>query len=191
MNETKEYPIDRFMDWVADIARKDDRGTLAELRRGLSDTTQDQAWEHLIQHDCPPADFSDEERRKAWSIIGGLAALLIPKGLNKKAKPWEFNLGTTMRLLAIGTDNNVGNALKSFEPKFRRILSCENSTVLCRMVVRVGIAAERKNVPVNLTDLFWDVINWNDVDKRDGIQREDASRKLTGIRPKWAQQFWG
>ena len=33
MDETKEYPIDRFLDWVADVARKDDRGTLAELRR--------------------------------------------------------------------------------------------------------------------------------------------------------------
>ena len=47
-NETKEYPIDQFLAWVADVARKDDRGTLAELRCGLSKTMQDRAWDTLI-----------------------------------------------------------------------------------------------------------------------------------------------
>ena len=46
MSETNEYPIDRFLQWVMELAQRDDRGTLAELRRGLSETTQDQAWEH-------------------------------------------------------------------------------------------------------------------------------------------------
>ena len=45
MSETKDYPIDRFLQWIAELVRRDDRGTLAELRRGLSETTQNQAWE--------------------------------------------------------------------------------------------------------------------------------------------------
>ncbi len=189
MNETKEWPIDRFLQWVAEIVRRDDRGTLAELRRGLSETTQDQAWEHLLLHDCPQSDFADKNRRRAWCVIAGLAALLIPKGLNADAT-WH-NLGTTMRILALGSDGNGAEALKSFEPKFRRILSCDNSQSLCDMVVQVGKAAERKNIAMNLANLFWDIVNWDDINKRDGTEHLEKSRVFIGIRPKWAQQFWG
>ena len=35
MNETTEWPIDRFLKDVAETVRQDDRGKLAELRRGF------------------------------------------------------------------------------------------------------------------------------------------------------------
>ena len=41
MSETTEWPIDRFLKRVVEMVRKDDRGALAELRRGVSETTQD------------------------------------------------------------------------------------------------------------------------------------------------------
>ena len=98
MSETKEYPIDRFLQWVAELVRRDDRGTLAELRRGLSETTQDQAWEYLIPHSV---DFADsDEHRFVWCTVGGLAAMLLPSGLSS-SEPWN-NIGTTMRALAKG-----------------------------------------------------------------------------------------
>ena len=174
MNETKEYPINRFLDWVSEVARKDDRGTLAELRRGLSDTTQDQAWEHLISY-C--ADFdTNESHRAVWCAVGGLAALLVPDDLIS-SEPWS-NLGTTMRAIAKGDGTDEQKALKSFEPKFRRALSCGDTMSLCEFVISIGRTADAKGVPMNLQRLFWDLWNWDDLDKREEI------------RLKWAKQYF-
>ncbi len=174
MNETKEWPIDRFLQWVAEIVRKDDRGTLAELRRGLSETTQDQAWEHLIPY-C--ADFDrDADHRIIWCTIGGLAATIIPKGL--ASTDGRNNLGTIMRSLAKGAgDGDEAKALKSFEPKFRRALSCYGVNSLCEMVVGIGRTAAVKEVPVNLKSLFWDLWTWDDPDNREAT------------RLRWAKQY--
>lgn len=174
MDETKEYPIDRFLDWVADVARKDDRGTLAELRRGLSDTTQDQAWEHLIPY-CDDFD-TNESHCAVWCAVGGLAALLVPDGLIS-SEPWS-NLGTTMRAIAKGDGSDEQKALKSFEPKFRRALSCGDTRSLCELVVGIGRTADAKGVPMNLKTLFWDLWNWDDLDKREQI------------RLRWAKQYF-
>ena len=172
MNETKEYPIDRFLREVA--FRKDDRGYLAELRRGLSITTQHQAWEHLIPY-CP--DFEQPVVCAIWCTVGGLAALLVPDGL-VSSESWN-NLGTTMRELAKGTDTgDTAKVLKTFEPKFRRLLSCNDTVSLCEMIVGIGRTASVKDVRVNLIRLFWDLRNWDDPDKRDKT------------RLSWAKQYF-
>lgn len=174
MNDTKEWPIDRFLQWVTEVVRKDDRGTLAELRRGLSDTTQDRAWEHVIPF-C--ADFENDEHRGVWCTVGGLAATLIPDWL-VVTEAWN-NLGTTMRALAKGNgESDETKALKSFEPKFRRVLSCGDTLSLCEMVVGIGRTAAVKGVSMNLRVLFWDLWNWSDPEKR------------VGIRLRWTKQYY-
>lgn len=174
MEEKKDYPIDRFLRDVAQAVARDDRGYLAELRRGLSETTQDQAWEHLIPY-CGDFD-TNAAHRAVWCAVGGLAALLVPDGLVSN-EPWN-NLGTTMRKIAKGNEGDEAKALKSFEPKFRRLLSCGDAVSLCEMVVGIGRTAAVKGVPVNLKALFWDLWNWNDADRRDGI------------RLNWAKQYF-
>lgn len=175
MDEKKDYPIDRFLREVAQAVAKDDRGTLAELRRGLSETTQDYAWEHLIPF-CNDFD-TDAEHRIVWCTVGGLTATLIPDGL-ASSEPWN-NLGTTMRALAKGGgEGDETKALKSFEPKFRRVLSCDDTLSLCEIVAGIGRTAAVKRIAVNLTRLFWDLWNWSDSDKREAI------------RLKWAKQYY-
>ena len=181
MSETKEYPIDRFLQWVTELAQRDDRGTLAELRRGLSETTQDQAWEHLIPYSSDFVENSDH--RVVWCTIGGIAALLIPVGLSS-SEPWN-NIGTTMRTLAKGGGENDGTkALKTFEPKFRRALSCDDTRSLCEIVIGVGRTAVVKNVPLNLKVLFWDLWNWSDQDKRETIRLQWAKQYFKIIEPR-------
>ena len=174
MNEQTDYPIDRFLKKVAQAVAKDDRGYLAELRRGLSETTQDLAWEHLIPY-CSDFD-TDAAHRAIWSAIGGIAALLVLDGLTS-TESWN-NLGTTMRTIAKGDEGDVTKALKSFEPKFRRLLSCGDTISLCELVIGIGRTASVKGVSVNLRALFWDLWNWNDPDKREAI------------RLKWAKQYF-
>ena len=166
MDEKKDYPIDRFLRDVVQAVAKDDRGYLAELRRGLGETTQDQAWEHLIPY-CSDFD-TDAAHRAAWCTVGGLAALLTPCGLVSN-EPWN-NLGTTMRTIAKGGEGDEANALKSFEPKFRRLLSCGDTVSLCELVVGIGRTADVKGVPVNPRALFWDLWNWDDPDKREEVR---------------------
>lgn len=174
MDEKKDYPIDRFLRDVAQAVAREDRGYLAELRRGMSETTQDHAWEHLIPY-CSDFD-ADATHRAVWCAIGGLAALLVPDGL-VSCEPWN-NLGTTMRTIAKGGKGDEDETLKSFEPKFRRLLSCGDAVSLCELVVGIGRTADVKGVPVNLWALFWDMWNWDDLDKREGI------------RLKWAKQYY-
>ncbi len=181
MNEKKEWPIDRFLQWVTEIVRKDDRGTLAELRRGLSETTQDQAWEHLIPY-C--TDFAEnDEHRFVWCTVGGLAAILVSEDL-LSTEPWN-NLGTTMRAIAKGAGEvDEAKALKSFEPKFRRALSCGDTRSLCEMVVGIGRTAAVKGVRVNLKRLFWDLWNWNNPDKREGTRLQWSKQYFSVFEPK-------
>lgn len=173
MADPKEYPIDRFLRAVAQAVARDDRGYLAELRRGLGATTQEQAWEHLIPY-C--ADFDQPAPRAVWCTVGGLAALLVPSGLARDER-WN-NLGTTMRALAKGGPGDEAKALKTYEPKFRRLLTCGDTVSLCEMVSGIGRTAAAKGVPVNLKTLFWDLWNWDEPEKRDGI------------RLAWAKQFF-
>ena len=181
MSEIKEYPIDRFLQWVVELARRDDRGTLAELCRGLSETTQDQAWEHLIPYS---ADFAENaDHRIIWCTIGGLAALLVQNGL-LSFEPWN-NIGKTMRAIAKGVgENDETKALKTFEPKFRRLLSCGETRPLCEMVVGIGRTAVVKGVPMNLKALFWDLWNWSDQDKRETIRLQWAKQYFKVIEPR-------
>lgn len=175
-NETKEWPIDRFLQWVVEIVRKDDRGTLAELRCGLSKTMQDRAWEHLIPF-CNK--LAIPAVRAVWCTVGGLAAILVPKRLNTDQPWWEYNFGMTMRILAKGSAHGeeIDKALKSFEPRFRRLLSCDDTVLLCEMVAGIGKAACDKEVSVNLKGLFWDLSHW------DGEKHDE-------IRFRWSQQFF-
>lgn len=183
-NETKECSVERFTELIARIrnaANEDkgpDRAYLAELRCGLHKTMQDRAWEHLI----PYSDkLSIPAVRAVWCTVGGMASILVPKDLDCSSKPWwEYNFGTTMRKLARGEESgeNGEKALKSFEPRFRRLLSCDDTILLCEMVASIGKAAESNQVHVNLKSLFWDLSHW------DGEKHDE-------IRFRWSQQFFG
>ena len=175
MDDTKSYPIRRFLEEVRSAARRDDRAFLAELRCGLSGgERQERAWEHLVPF-C--RDFENPESRAVWCTVGGLATTLIPEGL-EATDSWH-NLGTTMRALAKGRETgDEAKALQSFEPRFRRLLSCGDVLSLCDMLAGIGRAARAKGVPVNLEKLFWDLRDWNDP-----ARNED-------IRIRWAKQFF-
>lgn len=152
-----------------------DRGYLAELRRGMSSTTQMQAWEHIVPF-CK--GFEDDAIRTIWCSFGGCAALIIQSGLNTSEPPW-YNFGSTMRAIARGSGSgSVNERLKSFEPKFRRLLSCHDVMNLCEMVVGIVRTAESLSVKVNLKKLFWDLMDWRDAEKRE-------KAKL-----RWAEQYF-
>jgi len=162
--------IDAFLERILSAATRDDRGYLATLRRGLSDTTQEQAWPLVIPW-C--ARFEDVANRKIWCTIGGVAALLFPAKLGIET---YASLGSVMRKLATGTA--VQDGILSYEAKFRRILNSPDAVDLCNLVVGIVRTAERKGIPINCKSLFWDLLSWIDHNKREDV------------RVRWAQDFY-
>ncbi len=186
-NETKECPIDRFLQWIADLVRRDDRGTLAELRRGLSPTTREQCWPHIIRF--AKSDFENETLRTVWCSIGGLAALMIPKGFVTDDD--NDNLGTTMQKLAFkampttnGQRESKEKALKDFSPRLRRILDALDSIPLCEMAVRIVRMAASKDVPVNLRNLFLNLCSWDNAENREKTRLKWTRRYYTIFEPR-------
>ncbi len=146
-----------------------DRGKLASIRRGFSDATAIYAWPYI----APYCDMTDEKQRAVWLTVAAAAATLMPEGLERTN---VGNMGATMRRLALGdgSGKKSDEALKSFEARFRRLLSCQTTQELCRHLVRVIRAAVAKGKPVDVTKLFFDLCDW---EARD-------------VRVEWAQGYW-
>jgi CRISPR system Cascade subunit CasB len=175
MNETTRprTPIDRFLADMAAAMRRDDRGTLADLRHGFSATTCHRAWPHL----APYCDLCDNRDRAIWTLIGAGYATLAPDGL---ARSGCGNIGATMRRLAFAGDAAGGQkALESFDGRFRRLLACQTIEELCEHLVAVIRAAKAKGVPVDFRKLHEDLAAW---DSRDGSR---------DVRVEWAKAYWG
>ena len=162
--------IEDFLKNIRQIVARDDRGHLAKLRRGLSDTTQEQAWPLVVPW-C--SRFEDETNRKVWCTVGGAAALLFASNLGTEQYQ---SLGSVMQEIATGTDQQ--NGIKSYEAKFRRILNSPDTIDLCDLAVGIIYTAEKKSININCKTLFWDLLEWDDPDKREKI------------RVRWARDFY-
>jgi CRISPR type I-E-associated protein CasB/Cse2 len=168
MEETvrKTYVIDRFLEFLKE--HTDDRGIMADLRHGLSEKTQDRAWPHLARNGC---NLENEKERKVMMLIGSGYAML-------KKTADSGNMGDTLRRIAQGQDKgDKEKGLKTFEGRFRRLLSCRTAAELCDRLSGILKAAERKDVDVNLKQLFWDLVKWDNPDR--------------DVKVKWASHYWG
>jgi CRISPR type I-E-associated protein CasB/Cse2 len=172
MSDTKKYPIDSFLDEIRAAVARNDRGKLAALKRGFSETTEHYAWPHIAPH----CDITDPRQRAIWLTIAGAAALLEPKGFMRSN---VGNMGATMREIALGSKQSKKpeDVLNSFEARFRRLLTCQTTEELCKHLIRAIRAAEAKEKPVDVVKLFWDLQDWENRAKRD-------------VRVEWAQGYW-
>jgi CRISPR system Cascade subunit CasB len=129
---------------------KNDRGAMAGLRCALSPSRLPRAWPLLAR----VGGIGN------WRIeaVAGLFAY-HPEETDKG------NLGTTCRRLT--------PSYKSFDGRFRRLLSCDRDEI--REWVRpVVVAAKAKGVRVNYEQLFVDLCYWGDE-----------------VRTCWAREYWG
>ncbi len=168
--------IDQLLDDIRQAAHPvhGDRGKLAALRRGFSEATAHYAWPHIATY----CDITDERSRIIWLTVAAAAATLAPhEGLMPSSR--GGNMGTTLRLLALGEHNKYDEkALHSFEARFRRLLTCQTVSDLCRHIPRLILAATAKGKPVNVRQLFWDIRDWEHKERRN-------------VRIEWAKGYWG
>ena len=132
---------------------RQDRGVLARLQRGLSETTRQEAWTVLGPYFGPMAVDNP-----VYETVAGCFALHpIVRAPN------IGNFGETLSKV-------MGDKMreeKETHTRFRRLLACADCDEICehvRHAIRLAKSPERK-VSVNYRQLFVDLWWWNDYTK--------------------------
>jgi CRISPR system Cascade subunit CasB len=139
---------------------EENRGPLAKLRRGLSDTTRHEGDFVLGQHFGPLAVGNP-----VYRTVAGCFAL-------HPSSAAVDNFGVTMR-------RAMGDRMaKADEPhaRFRRLLACQSQEEICRHVPHAVRLAKSKETPVDYRRLFEDLWRW----------RYDSDR----VKIKWTKAYW-
>ena len=140
--------VKKLQEWEA----TKDRGRLANLRRGLSETTRHYAWEVL---GC----FGNQAiANPVYETVAGCFALR-PENHSDTG-----NLGTTLRAIQKATK---GSKLENLDSRFRRLASCQTRDEIYKHVRPVIKLAKSKGVSVDYRQLFLDLMFWNDWTRTD------------------------
>ncbi len=128
---------------------RDDRGAMANLRRGFSPATEDRAWPWVARW----CDLTNDRQRMIYTTVAAAFA----------AHPQHAdsgNLGTTLRQIA-HSEQPGEDGLRSFEARFRRLLACNSAEEVCRRISNVVQAAKQRGSPINYERLFKDLWFWD------------------------------
>lgn len=151
------------------LVEQNDRGALAELRRGLGKEPGHSSG--VLRHVVPwlPAGAGpqDDWNERAHYLVASLFALHTT---------WQGaggGMGWTFRRIAGGPGDNP-----SLELRFRRLLECDSAELGAHLRQAVSLARSSKHhAPVDYGRLLTDICGWNYEDRR--VQR------------RWAREFWG
>jgi CRISPR system Cascade subunit CasB len=159
MTEQTTHP---FINRLQELAEKQERGALAALRRGLGQPpgTVVEMYRY-VEPFLPQARSRAQEA--AYYLVAALFAL-HPKSTG------AGNFGTHMAQ----TRSESGE--DALERRFTVLLSAHPDDLPDRMRHSVSFL-KSKEIPVNWNQLFWDMQNWDDEDRR--------------VQKKWASAFWG
>lgn len=145
----------------------EDRGLMANLRQGFNfnSDSERRAWPHIAVR----CDLTKSRERTVWATIGAAFATLKGDMTN------TGNLGSTLRQIAlVGASGSAQDALKSFDARFRRLLTCDTAEEVCARLPGIIRAAKDKGIGVNLEKLFCDLIYWHE-----------------HVKLHWAGAYWG
>ena len=152
--------IENFIEYLTKL--KNDRGVMADLRHGFSETTEHRAYPHIASW----CDITNNCERKIFLLIAAGFAI------HKKAVNFG-NMGTVLKKIATG-DGQGNDGLKTFEARFRRLISCDKAEEICERLPGIIKLTEKKGVPINFVQLYYDLQYWNN------------DKKIN-----WAAEYWG
>jgi CRISPR type I-E-associated protein CasB/Cse2 len=147
---------DRLVTRLEEWKQRDDRGVRARLRRGLSETTRQEAWTVLGPYFGPMAIGNP-----VYETVAGCFALhppLVPASN-------IGNFGDTMREVMRDKKREEKDKRREEEEthtRFRRLLACSDSKEICEHVRHAIRLAKSKEKEVNYRKLFEDLWWWND-----------------------------
>lgn len=147
-SEEVQELADRLVTRLEQWHQRQDRGVLARLRRGLSETTRQEAWAVLGPYFGPMAIG-----HPVYETVAGCFALhpIV-------SAPGIGGFGEMMREV-MGDKMREG---KELHTRFRRLLACSNRNEICMHVRHAIRLAKSKEVKVNYRKLFEDLWWWNE-----------------------------
>src|SRR5208282_831918 len=152
---------DRLVALLEQWHERQDRGVLARLRRGLSETTQQEAWTVLGPRFGPMAVGNP-----VYETVAGCFALHPVKWdpVNDPKEEARRNFGWTFREVRLAEEDGRKKMRDEKEPhtRFRRLLACSNSDEISQHVRHAIRLAKSKGKQVNYRKLFEDLRWWND-----------------------------
>ena len=158
-----------FIEHLQGLAKSENRGALAALRRGLGQPpgTTAEMFRYIVPH-LPKA----RKQEMACYLIAPLFALHPqPGGVG--------NFGTHLR--KCDPDGKNSDAL---ERRFTALLSAHADDLPGYLRQAVSFL-KSKDIPINWSQLFWDLQDWDEKreDPRDSIQKQWASAFWSRIQP--------
>jgi CRISPR type I-E-associated protein CasB/Cse2 len=165
MTKKSQRPILQFLKWATGRVEAKDRGALADLRRGFSPGTEHRCWPYIAVY----CDLSKKRERIIWqTVAAGFATL--------EQTADSGNLGATMRRLALdGASGSTEDSLKSFDARFRRLLTCDSAVEVCERLAGIIKAAKSKSIiPIDFKVLYEDLFYWGEC-----------------VKCRWAASYWG
>jgi CRISPR type I-E-associated protein CasB/Cse2 len=157
VRERADQLVTRLEKWH----ERQDRGVLARLRRGLSRTTQQEAWTVLgpwfgpTAVDCP-----------VYQTVAGCFALhpVIWTPLDDAREEAKRNFGWTFREARLAEPEGNKKMRDEKEPhtRFRRLLACSDTNEISEHIRHSVRLVKSKEKDVNYRKLFEDLWWWND-----------------------------
>jgi CRISPR type I-E-associated protein CasB/Cse2 len=153
-----EELVEKLEEWQTNK----ERGILARLRRGLSETTRCEAWTVL----GPRFGRSAIENPVYYAVAGCFA--LYPFVWDDSAKDdtgrnSNWNFGWTFREVRLAEPKGEEKMRSEGEPhtRFRRLLACSDTAEICRHIPHAVRLAKSRKTKINYRQLFLDLWWWN------------------------------
>jgi CRISPR system Cascade subunit CasB len=161
MNQSSRHP---FIAYLQSLAQSEERGALAALRRGLGQPPGAAA--EMFRYVVPfLPENSSRATEAAYYLVASLFAL----------HPKSTETGNLGGHLAQARDDNNPEAL---ERRFTALLAAHPEDLPDYLRQAISYL-KSKEIPVNWEQLFYDLQNWEQPERRTRVQKA------------WAGAFWG
>jgi len=158
---------ERFISYLEDLARNEDRAALAALRRGLGKRPGEAAETHRYVLRFNPEQWEET----AYYLVAGLFAMHPESWSRKEDDKRLTNLGASFAGMKSKADSD-----SSIERRFVALLDCHEDDLAEHLRHAVSLLRS-KEIPVDWLQLLQDLRNWTHEERR--VQR------------RWARAFWG
>jgi CRISPR system Cascade subunit CasB len=164
--QSRDSRHDRFVKYLEDLERNEDRAALAALRRSLGKSPGEAADAHRFVLPFNPAVWEEP----AYYLVAGLFALHPANWRKEEGDKQQTNFGASFALLRAKTDSD------SIEKRFVALLDCHEDDLGEHLRHAVSLLRSQE-IPIGWVRLLNDLSYWNNEDR--SVQRN------------WARAFWG
>ncbi len=163
----------QFIGHLEKLVKEQDRGALADLRRGLGKTpgTAREMDRHVLPYLSP---VTSEYQEYAYYLVSALFAGWY-QGKNG-LHPFSDNLGASLRMLVDSSETGSREDAKKREGnRLVALLSCHRDDLWYQLRHIIGLL-KAKDIPVDWLQLLFDIQNW--------------AHESRSVQRNWARKFW-